>query len=287
MARLVLIRYWRQPATARRLISFDAGYRARQQSAGAGTTLALESPPDGAGDGGLRSGGGWHCTSLRATPSTISPVSVVIDGPAYNGRNSEDTLIGALKGTDPLASQPVDGTHPYLLFGADVDASGDADATLKNYTTTLWETMGEEIRDIFQHCVGFDTVRDAAAFHQYIQRCQLETTMPFNDYWLDGFPVGAGEASQLPRYVKLAAYVFLGCGIALVCIVALHFAFVALGIQNTSSESLPPGWPHGAASAWRQLSALPVWHYASPTAGWLIGAPSRSPRRPAAICPRC
>jgi hypothetical protein len=162
---------------------------------------------------------------------------VMIDGPAYNGRNSGDTVIGVLKGTDPLVGQPVDGTHPYLLFAADVDASGDADATLKTYTATLWETMGAEIRGIFQHCVGFDSVRDAAGFHAYIQLCQIETTMPFNDYWLDGMPVGAsGAASQLPHYVKMAVSAFTAYVIALFCVVALHFALVAFGVEDSLSD---------------------------------------------------
>jgi hypothetical protein len=160
----------------------------------------------------------------------------MIDGPAYNGRSSEDTLIGVLKGTDPLADQPVDSTRPYLLFAADVDAAGDADTTLNNYTAKLWATMGTELRDIFRHCVGFDSVRDAAGFRHYIQRCQIETTMPFNDYWLDGMPVGTAAASNLPKIVKMIVCAFAAYAIALICVVALHFVLVAFGAQDSLSD---------------------------------------------------
>ncbi len=113
---------------------------------------------------------------------------VLLDGPAYNGRESGDTLISLVRGTDPLVPQPVDTlTTAFLLFAADVDAQGiDGPAALRRYTDTLWATMRAEIDDIFGHCLGFDRIADAAAFHSYIARCQIETTMPFNDYWADG-----------------------------------------------------------------------------------------------------
>ena len=45
--------------------------------------------------------------------------------------------------------------------------------------------MEAELREIFTHCEGFDGVNDEVSFAKYIARCQIETTMPFNDYYVD------------------------------------------------------------------------------------------------------
>lgn len=113
---------------------------------------------------------------------------VMIDSPRYNGRVSGNTLISAIKKVDPLIGQPVDRFPvPFLLFAADIDAPGDdGEAALRAYTHVLWDTMKGELRAIFGHCVGFEQVADAASFHAYIKRCQVETTLPFNDYWAHG-----------------------------------------------------------------------------------------------------
>jgi hypothetical protein len=139
---------------------------------------------------------------------------VVIDGPAYNGRESGDTLAGVLRSTDPLVAQPVDVlTTPFLLFAADVDAQQlDGPAALRRYTDTLWATMRPELDATFGHCLGFETVTDAAGFNAYVVRCQIETTMPFNDYWADGLvapaaPLGAVAAIAA---VVVAAAVYAG-----------------------------------------------------------------------------
>ena len=115
----------------------------------------------------------------------------IIDGPPYNGRLSGDTLLGVLRDINPLTPQPVDRLSvPYLLFAADIDAPGDGDAALRAYTDALWATMKDDLEVIFGHCAGFDGVDTAEKFHGYIRKCQVETTMPFNDYWPDKLPVG-------------------------------------------------------------------------------------------------
>jgi len=130
---------------------------------------------------------------------------VVIDDVVFNGRVSEDALIAILDQVDPLAPQWVDRlSRPYLLFAADFDAASSADTELESYLVTLWETMPRELTSVLQHCVDFDKVGTAAAFFDYIKKCQIETTMPFNDYWstpppLTDFPfipyaIGLGAA---------------------------------------------------------------------------------------------
>jgi hypothetical protein len=109
---------------------------------------------------------------------------VLIDAPPYNGRVQGDTLVGLVTGADPLAPQPADAlATPYLLFAADFDAPNGTDASLRAFTDTLWATMAEELKQIFGQCYGFAGVGTADSFFEYIKRCQVETTLPFNDYW--------------------------------------------------------------------------------------------------------
>ena len=49
---------------------------------------------------------------------------------------------------------------------------------------------------IFGHCVGFEGVATADDFHDYITRCQVETTMPFNDYWADGLKFRSAQSAD-------------------------------------------------------------------------------------------
>lgn len=143
---------------------------------------------------------------------------VIIDGPNFNGRISGDSLVSAVvTHVDPLKAQPVDRLgSPFLLFAADIDAPGDGAAALRAYTDRLWATIEPHLRDIFGHCIGFSGVASADAFHDYITRCQVETTMPFNDYWADGLNV-KGEAPLIATLKRGA----IGLALALVLAAAL------------------------------------------------------------------
>jgi hypothetical protein len=114
----------------------------------------------------------------------------VIQDVAYNGRDPQDALKTAVAGPNPVIPQPVDRLScPFLLFSADFDAATDAPGELVSYLRGLWETMEPELVAIFGNCVGFENVTDAASFATYIQRCQVETTMSFNDYWRTSPPL--------------------------------------------------------------------------------------------------
>ena len=116
---------------------------------------------------------------------------VIIDGPHYNGRLSGDTLLSTLRWINPLTPQRVDRlSTPFLLFAADIDAPADPETGLRAYTDALWATMEGTLRAVFGHCIGFGAVDTSDAFHRYIKQCQVETTMPFNDYWPDALQVG-------------------------------------------------------------------------------------------------
>lgn len=109
---------------------------------------------------------------------------VVLDDVVFNGRVPGDTLLDAVRSKNLLAPQPVDRlSTPFLIFVADFDADSDAAGELRSFVAELWATMQDELVDVCQHCVGFDAVKTSDDFARYVTRCQIETTMPFNDYW--------------------------------------------------------------------------------------------------------
>lgn len=109
----------------------------------------------------------------------------VLDQPNFNGRDRSNTLVNAVTNPNLLDPQPVDQlTCPYLLVMIDFDlgeqgASGEP----RRYLEELWQVMEPELRSVFQYCYRFDQVRDAAGFAKLLLACQVETTMPFHDYW--------------------------------------------------------------------------------------------------------
>jgi hypothetical protein len=145
---------------------------------------------------------------------------VIIDDVAYNGRQTENSICLLLqnalskKKINLVVAQPQDHlTCPFLLFAADFDAASGADAERDSYLATLWATMEPELRKIFIHCERFDSVNDSASFAKYIASCQIETTMPFNDYYVDAnetvknLPAWPGDQILIPA--GLGAILFL------------------------------------------------------------------------------
>lgn len=112
--------------------------------------------------------------------------ALVIDQPIYNGRNAGNSLIQGLRNVNLLAHEPVDNLAcAYLMFCADFDARADeTDGGLASWSAGLWTRMEAELRAVFASCLGFDEVRDGAAFGAWLKRCQVETTMSFNDYYV-------------------------------------------------------------------------------------------------------
>lgn len=122
----------------------------------------------------------------------------VLNDAIYNGRITQNPLVALLKGNKQLDPQPVDRLNaPYLVFCADVDAvieDGDPlPSTLSareqkqvraSYARKLWDTMEEELREVYSNCYGFEGVNSADDFATFLERCHVETTMPFHDYYL-------------------------------------------------------------------------------------------------------
>jgi hypothetical protein len=143
---------------------------------------------------------------------------VIINDAVFNGRDAINALRIALAGPNPVIPKPSDRlTTPFLLFAADFDAASAEPAELRSYLAELWATMQAELVAILQYCVGFGAVRDADGFADYIIACQIETTMPFNDYWV-GPPPLTSLKGPLLNTIGIVALV------ALVAIPVLHWA---------------------------------------------------------------
>jgi hypothetical protein len=61
----------------------------------------------------------------------------------------------------------------YLVFSANFH--GDLDT----YLHGMWMAIGPEIQRIWGYCYGFDQVKDAAGFVDYIKKCQLNAALFF------------------------------------------------------------------------------------------------------------
>jgi hypothetical protein len=148
---------------------------------------------------------------------------VVIDDAVYNGRDPRDPILGRLTGSDPLEQDRPDRLNcAYLLFAAEVDAVTEdgaplpaaltdeqAEAVRDGYARHLWEIAGPELKALYQNCVGFETVTDGDGFADYLKRCQVETTMPFHDYWtaapkIRGLPIRLMAAAVGAPLIVLA-----------------------------------------------------------------------------------
>ncbi|ANT62386.1 hypothetical protein AYJ57_18415 [Salipiger sp. CCB-MM3] len=197
----------------------------------------------------------------------------VLDNVVYNGRNRQNALVATVKKVNTITPEPVDGLRSaYLVFTADIDAivkdgdplpselSADAQRRVRMaYAQTLWETMGEEIKAIFGNCHGFDGTDSGQAFGAYLERCHVETTMPYHDYYLNlpafndlplkglivavGVPAVIGVGALLLRLFGMSFLLGMNTlvlgllGVALTClafVLAVRFA-----IAN-GAKPLPP-----------------------------------------------
>ena len=134
----------------------------------------------------------------------------VIEAPNYNGRDPKDSILAAIEKSDPLQAQPVDElSTPYLAFVGDFDPAGDEP---RAWLAELWTLAKPELCSVFHYCYGFDEGFDAAAFAAYVAKGQVETTMPFNDYWTvpPPFPALLPGLLAAPPVLGAVAGVVLG-----------------------------------------------------------------------------
>ena len=189
----------------------------------------------------------------------------ILDDVVYNGAPPIDPIVGRLTGRDPITPQPVDSVAPgYLLFTAELDAvtedgaplpaslsTAEQDAVRDGYARLLWETAGARLAAIFRHCVGFDDVRDADGFARYLARAQVETTMPFNDYYT--------ETPKLPSLPILPLAVAVLAPLALLALALLGMLLDTEGLPLLSAFV---DWTPRGSLGWAAL--------ASAAAAWLV-----------------
>lgn len=144
---------------------------------------------------------------------------VVINDVQYQGRDGEDAIFGAVRmaaGGAPMTEpQHQDRLScPFLLFSADIDAPDGSVESLRSYFQELWRTMEPELRGVLENCYGYERIRDVESFCDYLLACEVETTMPFNDYWAEPPPLkNRVLETLLPPALLLAAGNALALGL--------------------------------------------------------------------------
>jgi hypothetical protein len=176
----------------------------------------------------------------------------VLDDVIYNGRDGHDAIVSSIKGltgdaaaANPALPQPIDSlTCAYLVFCAEIDAvehEGDPLPTdlseqaqrrvRRAYAEELWHTMGEELAEIYANCEGFDGVDSASSFADYLDRCHVETTMPFHDYYL-----------ELPAFPKLRIGLLAAAVGAPLLVTLLALVLALFGVQQMPLVGGLPLW---------------------------------------------
>lgn len=137
----------------------------------------------------------------------------VIDRLGYNGYQAVDPVLSTL-GLIKAEQTREELQRPYLLFAAEFDApSGSPNYDLAAYLRELWDVMRDDMVGIFENCVDFDPaeITTAAQFISYIKGCELETTMPFNYYWMEN-PVLPTLTAKGLGFGAAAIAIVLGIG---------------------------------------------------------------------------
>jgi hypothetical protein len=137
---------------------------------------------------------------------------VIVDDVAYNGRDQGNTILSL--SDNLLIAQPQDHLScPFLLFAAEFDAKSGADSERDSYLAGLWHSMGDDLRKILGFCEGFDgRVKNEMSFAKYIADCQLETTMSFNDYYVDPLNLPSWPTTVY-KWAGIASAVIFGLGL--------------------------------------------------------------------------
>jgi len=190
---------------------------------------------------------GHHQSPFAKSLRTHFARFVIIDDVAYPGRLSDDTLVTAVRNAirprSPTVAQAQDHLCcPFLLFAADFDAKSGADGERDSYLIELWDVMGPHLAELFRFCEGFEA-KDGRSFAAYIAKCQLDTTMSFNDYY--------AVTPDLPAW---PARVYGGA----VLVSALVLAAGVLGVLSALIGSFfaapPPSWLR--CSLWISLAGV-------------------------------
>lgn len=66
----------------------------------------------------------------------------------------------------------------YLVFSSNFHGGENGD--LDGYLRGMWNAISDRVKELWQHCYGFEKVRDADSFIRYMKQCQLPASLFFN-----------------------------------------------------------------------------------------------------------
>jgi hypothetical protein len=155
-------------------------------------------------------------------PHTHFARFVVIEDVTFNGRMPINAILDQ---SDRTIGRPIDQMPcPYLLFTADIDAPKGTTDELRSWLRDVWTDMREDLEPVFSHCHGYQAKSGGAdGFADYIIGGQVETTMPFNDYWPSSPPLTSMSFALLGA-AFLAVALVVGIGL---WALADHFGWAA------------------------------------------------------------
>jgi hypothetical protein len=187
------------------------GHRANDDSSHVtGLRLDLRSAPTARQDSVTRDAP--QLSAFANVPGVHFARVFILDQLTYNGRKPTNAVVNLLRNVNLVKPETIDQfEHAWLVVALDLDAPDGSESSLRACSDRLWQGMEPELRRIFGHCLGFDdkTIRTASDWFDYLRRCQVTTTMPFNDYW-----TGAPPPSPLVRYIGVAAVAIAGLAVA-------------------------------------------------------------------------
>ena len=139
----------------------------------------------------------------------------------------------------PYQGNPAISDHlesKYLVFVCELH--GDLD----RYLAGMWNNADDMIKRIFEFCIGFEDVKSADEFTNYIKRCQVKTTFYFN-----GSNDEPLQEQLKALYLKqeFAKFVRQNQGRTAI---ELQQAFAAFVERTQPSNSEAPTWRAGASS---------------------------------------
>lgn len=180
----------------------------------------------------------------------------VIDRLGYNGYEAADPVFETVNLAKPSLAR-TELSSPYLLFAAEFDAPGGSrNYDLAVYLRELWDVMKEDLVEIFSNCVAFDPeeITTAADFIEYIKKCEIETTMPFNFYWseppknlptltIKGLAAGGvftGAIMAMVFYALFASFgLYLAIPAALIAFLGGAIGFVSMRFKKYGDRPFP------------------------------------------------
>jgi len=139
----------------------------------------------------------------------------------------------------PYQGNPATSEHlqsKYLVFVCELH--GDLD----RYLEGMWQNAEAMIERVFEFCIGFEDVKSADEFTNYIKRCQVKTTFYFNGS--NDEPL-QDQLKALYLKQEFAKFVRQHQGLAAI---ELQQAFAAFVARTQPSNLAAPTWKAGASS---------------------------------------